>query len=151
MINYIPPQTAAKIAQTSGLTNETGWCPVDPVTFESTLAKGVHVIGDASIAGAMPKSGFSANGQGKVTAAAIVAMFRNEDPLSPSFANTCYSLVAPEYGISVAAVYRAEGGKIVSVKGAGGLSPKDAEATVRLAEARYAQGWYDSITMDMFA
>src|SRR5690606_17148673 len=55
VVNVIPPQWAGKIARDVGLANQTGWCPVDPVTFESTIHKNVHVIGDASIAGAMPK------------------------------------------------------------------------------------------------
>ncbi len=65
VLNVIPPQRAGKIAQTSGLADEKGWCPVDAKTFESTKAKGVHVIGDACIAGAMPKSAYSANSQGQ--------------------------------------------------------------------------------------
>jgi sulfide dehydrogenase [flavocytochrome c] flavoprotein subunit len=121
------------------------------VTFESQKLRGVHVIGDASIAGAMPKSGFSANSQAKVCAAAIVSMMKGEQPVSPSFANTCYSLVTPNYSISVAAVYRYTEGKISGVAGAGGVSPKDADAAARAQEAVYAQGWYDSITQDMFA
>ncbi|MGA1599782.1 MAG: FCSD flavin-binding domain-containing protein [bacterium] len=151
VINFIPAQWAGKIARDSGLTNEAGWCPVDQVTFESQKLPGVHVIGDASIAGAMPKSGFSANSQAKVCAAAIVSMMKGEQPVSPSFANTCYSLVTPNYSISVAAVYRYTEGKISGVAGAGGVSPKDADAAARAQEAVYAQGWYDSITQDMFA
>jgi sulfide dehydrogenase [flavocytochrome c] flavoprotein subunit len=151
VINFIPAQWAGKIARDSGLTNEAGWCPVDQVTFESQKLRGVHVIGDASIAGAMPKSGFSANSQAKVCAAAIVSMMKGEQPVSPSFANTCYSLVTPNYSISVAAVYRYTEGKISGVAGAGGVSPKDADAAARAQEAVYAQGWYDSITQDMFA
>ncbi|MGM0680197.1 MAG: FAD-dependent oxidoreductase, partial [Pseudomonadota bacterium] len=73
VINFIPPQKAGKIAHDAGLVDKTGWCPVDQRTFESTLHANVHVIGDASIAGSMPKSGFAANSQGKVCAAAIVS------------------------------------------------------------------------------
>jgi len=69
----------------------------------------------------------------------------------PSYVNTCYSLVAPDYGISVAAVYRYNKDKgIYKVKGSGGVSPKDADAEFRKLEARYAAGWYDSITFDAF-
>ena len=151
VINFIPPQRAGAIAQAAGLTGDNGWCPVNQTTFESTLQPGVHVIGDASIAGAMPKSGFSANSQAKVTAAAIVDLLAGRDPLAPSYANTCYSLVTPDYGISVAAVYRVGGeGKIVSVEGAGGVSPKTASADFRKKEAENAVGWYESITRDAF-
>ncbi len=150
VINFIPPQKAGKIAFAAGLTNDKGWCPVNQKTFESTIHKGIHVIGDACIAGKMPKSGFSANSQGKVTAAAIVAELGGKQAVSPSFANTCYSLVSPTYGISVAAVYRLGDKGIGPVKGAGGVSPMDGNDKFRQQEASYAEGWYLSITKDMF-
>ncbi len=150
VINFIPAQLAGKIARDAGLANDKGWCPVNQKTFESTIHPGIHVIGDACIAGKMPKSGFSANSQAKITAAAIVAAFKGRDMATPSYANTCYSLLGPDYGISVAAVYRLTDKGIVGVKGAGGLSPKDADADYRKQEAIYAEGWYASITEDMF-
>ncbi len=150
VINVIPPQSAGRIVLQAGLANDKGWYPVDPRTFESTLHKGIHVIGDASIAGKMPKSGFAANSQGKVCAAAVAAMLKGETPGEASFLNTCYSLIAPDCGISVAAVYRVTGDGIVGVKGAGGVSPADASTSFRQLEAEYAVGWYDSITTDMF-
>jgi sulfide dehydrogenase [flavocytochrome c] flavoprotein subunit len=152
VVNFIPPQKAGAIAHKAGLTNNDGWCPVNQRTFESTVHAGIHVIGDASIAGKMPKSGFAANSQGKVCAAAIVSAVHGFDMPEPSYVNTCYSLVSPTYGISVAAVYRFDKEKgIYGVKGAGGVSPKDADKTYRELEARYAVGWYDSITSDSFS
>ena len=44
--------------------------------------------------------------------------------------NTCYSLVAPDYGISVAGVYRPPNGLLADVEGAGGVSPLDAPPRV---------------------
>jgi len=151
VINFIPPQKAASLVHTAGLTNEAGWCSVNQRTFESHVHPGIHIIGDAAIAGKMPKSGFAANSQGKVCAAAIVASLHGIAMPDPSYVNTCYSLVAPNYGISVAAVYRynKEQG-IYKVEGSGGVSPKDADAAFRQLEARYAAGWYDSITSDAF-
>ena len=152
VINFIPAQHAGKVARDSGLTNKKGWCPVNQVTFESTLQPGIHVIGDASIAGKMPKSGFSANSQGKVAAAAIVSELAGQEPIEPSYANTCYSLITPEHGISVAKVYKISDKKtIVGIKGSGGLSPKNEDPIVRRQEAIYTQGWYDAIVQDMFA
>ena len=124
---------------------------MNQVTFESTLQPGVHVIGDSCIAGKMPKSGFSANSQGKVAAAAIVSAFSGSSPIEPSYANTCYSLVTPDHGISVAKVYKISNNSIVGVKGSGGLSPKKENVMTRQKEAEYAQGWYDAIVQDMFA
>ncbi len=53
--NVIPPQRAGAIAAIAGVADRTGWCPIDPATFESKLQPGIHVIGDAAIAGAMPE------------------------------------------------------------------------------------------------
>lgn len=151
VINLIPPQKAGAIAFASGLVNKDGWCPVNQKTFESTLHKDVHVIGDACIAGAMPKSGYAANSQGKVCAAAIVAGFNGLEAPEPSYVNTCYSIIAPDYGISVAAVYALEGDIIKSVAGAGGLSPSDTSARYRAKEAENARSWIRNIMADTFA
>ncbi|MEJ2142379.1 MAG: FCSD flavin-binding domain-containing protein [Gammaproteobacteria bacterium] len=151
VINFIPPQKAAPIVHTAQLTNNDGWCPVNQRTFESTVSPGIHIIGDASVAGQMPKSGFAANSQGKVCAAAIVSALNSLAMPEPSYVNTCYSLVSPDYGISVAAVYRYNSDKgIYKAEGSGGVSPIDADAEFRKSEARYAGGWYDSITSDAF-
>jgi sulfide dehydrogenase [flavocytochrome c] flavoprotein subunit len=148
--NVIPPQRAAAIADRAGVTNQTGWCPINPITFESTLVPGIHVVGDATIAGAMPKSAFSANSQGKVCAAAVVTMLRGAPPREPRLINTCYSLVAPDYGISVAGVYQPGGGMLADVKGAGGVSPLDAPADFRKTEAVLAEAWFRTITSEVF-
>jgi sulfide dehydrogenase [flavocytochrome c] flavoprotein subunit len=150
VINLIPAQKAGVIAQSAGLADESGWCPVNQQTFESDLHKDVHVIGDACIAGAMPKSGYAANSQGKVCAAAIVAAVNGQPAPEPSYVNTCYSIIAPDYGISVAGVYELKDGKIVSIEGAGGLSPATADARTRAIEVQFALGWFRNITADMF-
>lgn len=144
----VPPQSAGKLAITAGLTNESGFCPVDANTFESTVAKDVYVIGDAALAGAMPKSGYSASSQAKVCAAAIVAQLKGAAPMALSAINTCYSLLAPDYGISVAAVYQVAEGKIVGVPGSGGVSPMGANFQFRKKESDFAVGWYQSIAQD---
>jgi sulfide dehydrogenase [flavocytochrome c] flavoprotein chain len=144
--NIIPPQRAGLIAQAAGVADGTGWCPVTAETFESTLVPGIHVIGDASLAGAMPKSGFSANAQGKVVAAAIDALLRGEEPQSPKLINTCYSLAAPDYGFTIAGVYEVADGSLVSIEGSGGVSPSGVPETVRAREANYARAWYQTIT-----
>ncbi len=150
VINFIPPQQAGKVAQDSGLTDKSGWCPIDQKTFESKLMPNVHVVGDAAIASPMPKSGFAASTQAKVCAAAVAAMLAGETPGTPKFVNTCYSLVAPNYGISVAMVYGFANGKIVKIKGSGGLSPTGADEFFREQEAMFAEGWYRSISTDIW-
>ena len=150
VVNVIPPQSAGQIALKAGLADDKGWCPVDPKTFESKMHPGIHVIGDSSIAGTLPKSGFAANSEAKIAAAAIVAMLKGETVADASYVNTCYSLIAPNYGISVAGVYRITEKGIADVPGAGGVSPKEASEGFREDEAKYAVGWYASITADVW-
>jgi len=148
--NVIPPQRAGAIATAAGVADQTGWCPIDPVTFESRLRPGIHVIGDAAIAGAMPKSAFAADSQAKVCAAVVAGLLRDRVPAAQKLVNTCYSLVAPDYGISVAGVYYPRDGLLAEVEGAGGTSPADAGRAFRAAEARYAEAWFDTITTAVF-
>lgn len=150
VINFIPAQKAGAIAFAAGLTDDSGWCPVNKKTMESKLVPGIHVIGDAAIATSMPKSGYAANSQGKVTAAAIVASLNDKPVGVPSYINTCYSIAADDWAFSVSAVYRydAEQDIIAGVKGAGGLSPMDASAEDRKREVAYAHGWYNNICKD---
>jgi sulfide dehydrogenase [flavocytochrome c] flavoprotein subunit len=148
--NVIPPQHAGAIAVSSGIADQTGWCPIDPVTFEAHAQKGVHVIGDSAIAGGMPKSAFAANAQAKACAQAVALMLRGAQAPEPKLINTCYSLVKPDYGISVAGVYSPAKGLLADVPNAGGVSPANAPASFRAAEANYAEGWYKTITSEVF-
>jgi NADPH-dependent 2,4-dienoyl-CoA reductase/sulfur reductase-like enzyme len=148
--NVIPPQKAARIAELAQVTDRTGWCPVDAMTFESKQQANVHVIGDAAIMGGMPKSAFSANAQAKVCAAAVAKLIAGLKPDEPRLINTCYSLVAPDYGISVAGVYQPKNGVLTDVPGAGGISPIDAPRSTREAEAIYANAWFTTIGSEVF-
>ena len=148
--NVIPPQKAGRIAEGAGVADRTGWCPIDPVTFESKLQAGIHVIGDAAIAGAMPKSAFAANSQAKTCAAAVARLLTGAVPSTPKLINTCYSLVAPDYGISVAGVYQPSGGQLADVPGSGGVSPADAPRATRAVEAVLAEAWFRTITGEVF-
>lgn len=151
--NVIPPQAAARIAADAGLTDGSGWVPVNPRTFEARAAPGIHVIGDANIPGPMPKSGYVANSTAKQAVASAAALLRGEAPPEAVYYNTCYSHVGAEYGISVVNIFRpnAEGTAIVEVPNSGGISPRGNLPDQRRLEAIYADGWYESITKDMFA
>jgi len=148
--NIIPPQKAARVADLAQVADRSGWCPVDAMTFESKQQPNIHVIGDAAIMGAMPKSAFSANAQAKVCAAAVAKLLAGQKPEEPRLINTCYSVVAPDYGITVAGVYRPKDGVLSDIEGAGGVSPIDAPAATRAAEASYADGWFKTITTEVF-
>lgn len=148
--NVIPPQRAGAIAAQAGVADRTGWCPVEPVTFESTLRPGIHVLGDAAIMGGMPKSAFAANAQAKVCAVAIVELLAGRTPPDPILINTCYSLVAADYGISIAGVYRPTNGQLADIPGAGGVSPLEAVGGLRGQEALYASSWFRTITAEVY-
>ncbi len=151
--NVIPPQSAGGIAISAGLANESGWVPVDSLTFESRRVPGIHVIGDATIAPPMPKSGYVANSTAKQAVAAIAALLRGEaPPPAPVYFNTCYSHVGAEYGISIVGVFRpnAERTGFVETPNSGGVSPRGDLPEQRRLEALYADAWYGSITADMF-
>jgi len=150
VLNVIPAQTAGNVAFGAGLTDDKGWCPINLLTFESKMHAGVHVLGDSSVATGMPKSGYSANSQAKVCAAAIAALLNGQEPGTPSYVNTCYSIAGKDYGFSVAAVYRLaeDGSKITGVSS--GLTPGDASPEQLKREVLYAHSWFKNITHDIF-
>ncbi|MEO0467144.1 MAG: NAD(P)/FAD-dependent oxidoreductase [Pseudomonadota bacterium] len=148
--NIIPPQKAAEITDRAGVADQTGWCPIDAVTFESTLQPAIHVIGDAAIAAPMPKSAFSANLQAKVCAIQIARVLSGLAPEPTRLVNTCYSYTTPDQAISIVGAYSNEGGAFRSLAGAGGVSPSDADVSVREAEARQAVDWFAAITRESF-
>ncbi|MEW5972556.1 MAG: FCSD flavin-binding domain-containing protein [Pseudomonadota bacterium] len=151
MINLIPPLKAGQLALDTGLADGTGWCPVDGLTFESTIHKNVHVIGDASIAGDMPKSGYSANSQAKVVALQVKSLLAGEHLGDPLYQNTCYALAGNQnYGQFVADVFRVKDGRITRVQSPRYL-PLDAGPVQHSLAALYTHAWMKSFTDDCFA
>jgi len=151
VLNVLPTMRAGAIAVRTGLANMNArWCGVNFLTFESTVAKDVHVLGDSiQIAPGMPKSGHMANSQAKVAAAAIVAQL-NGWPVNPApmINNTCYSYVDAKNVIHVASVhqYVAAEKTFKTVAGSGGVSsaPNELEGT-------YAWSWARTIWADSLA
>lgn len=150
LVNVIPPQSAGKIALDAGLATVDGWCGIEPWTMESRVKKNIHVIGDSCWPDAMPKSGFAANSQAKICAAAVGALLRGDKPTEPVFMNICYSTIAPNYAVSINDTYRVSNDRIVALRGSGAESPLDASDAVRAAEYDYAEGWYASIMKEMY-
>ena len=148
VINMIPAQKAGQIAIDSGLTGDGDWAPVDPVTMESTLVAGVHVLGDSSIAGDMPKSGFSANSQAKVVANQVRAAMGDGRAFPPRFRNTCWSLLGQDDGVKVGADYKSGDEKIAKTEGF--ISQVGEDADMRQATAAEAVGWYEAISADVW-
>ena len=149
VINLIPPQKAGAIAQIAGLTDDTGWCPTDLVSLLARGQENIHVIGDAASTG-MPKSATVASNEAKVCAAAVGALLAGEPVGAPVYTNACYSLLAPEYGISVAMMYEVKEGMLAQIENSSGTSPLGADQKYRSKEAKDARGWYASIVADSF-
>jgi NADPH-dependent 2,4-dienoyl-CoA reductase/sulfur reductase-like enzyme len=148
LVNVIPAQRAGVIAQIAGVTNEAGWAPVDPNSMRSTIDWNVFVLGDASIAGDMPKSGFSANSQAKVAAMTLRHDLTGARAFPARYANTCWSLIAPEDGVKIGAQYQPTEEKIASVSSF--VSETGEDAATRKQTYEESLGWYAGIVADMF-
>jgi len=148
VLNVLPPMRAGSIAVQTGLANANArWCGVNYLTFESTAAKDIHVLGDSiQIAPAMPKSAHMANSHAKVAAAAVVAELAGwEVNTAPMLTNTCYSFVDGRSVIHVASVheYVAAEKTFKTVAGSGGVSAGPTEQ-----EGTYAWNWARTIWAD---
>lgn len=152
VLNIIPAQKAGKIAFTAGLTDDTGWCPIKPDSFESTLHAGIHIIGDSSNASPLPKSGFAANSEAKACALAIAALLNDREPSQAAFTNGCYSVVGDGYAISIVANYALsdDHSYIKKIANSGGTSPLEASDDTHAVDVQYAYSWYNNFTKDVF-
>jgi sulfide dehydrogenase [flavocytochrome c] flavoprotein chain len=146
--NVIPAQEAGHLAQQAGLVDQSGWCPIDPMTFESKLHPGIHVIGDAAKAGDMAKSAFASNSQAKVCAFAILAALTGSERFAPHLFNTCFTLLASDDAVTSAISYSAEP-ETIKVNDLF-LSKVGDNAETRREAAREANGWYAAFTHDVF-
>jgi NADPH-dependent 2,4-dienoyl-CoA reductase/sulfur reductase-like enzyme len=149
VMNLIPPQRAGALVRDFANVNRR-WVGVDWLTLQAQAAPGVHVVGDALMsAPGMPKSGHLANQQGKLAAAAVLALLRGE-PVAPAplVMNTCYSFTTPSEAMHVASVHQYDPADrtMKLVPGAGGLSPQ-----ASALEAAYARGWAENIWADSLA
>lgn len=148
VLNIIPPQMAGILAQTAGLVDETGWCPVSFPSFESHRVRGIHVIGDACRAEPMPKSAFAAYSQAKVCAASVIELLRGNEPTPTKLINNCYSFLGPDLAISITGVY----GGSPDEKGLQSLivaeTPPGGD---RRQEAENATAWQNLFMREVFA
>lgn len=149
LLNIIPAQKAGQIAHEAGLVNDAGWVPIDPASMRSKADENVFVIGDASIAGDMPKSGFSANSQAKVAAMMIRGDLTGSSTFPARYANTCWSLIETDDGVKVGAQYEPTEEKIASVSSF--ISQTGESDELRRETYEESLGWYDGIIEDMFS
>lgn len=146
--NVIPPQKAGRIAEIAGAADNTGWCPIDPVSFASNLLPNVHVIGDACFVGGIPKSASAAVAQGKACAAAIVNLLAGKPPEPPRLTSVCYNTVAPAYAFSLSGIYQPKADQFTEIELR--TSPVEASREMRAQEAESAVNWFKTITGEAF-
>ena len=149
LVNVIPAQIAGKIARDAGLTNQTGWCAIDAASMKSAVDPNVYIVGDASIAGDMPKSSFSANSQAKVAALMIRGELTKSATFPARYTNTCWSLIETDDTVKVGGRYEAKDGKITAVETF--VSKTGESADLRKQTQAENMGWYAGITADIFS
>ncbi|MBS1139804.1 MAG: pyridine nucleotide-disulfide oxidoreductase [Proteobacteria bacterium] len=149
VINAIPPHRAGKVVASNGLANVGGrWAGVDVLTYQSTAAPGVHVIGDAS-ATTQPKAGHIANQEAKICADAILRLLsgRSPDP-SPITNSACYSPITSDTASWLTAIFAYDpvSGTMQPVPGAAGEAPTR-------SKDNYEEmiKWFNTLMEDSFA
>lgn len=145
--NVIPAMKAGRICDLAGVT-EGNWAPVNAHDMSSKMDENIHILGDSSAQGDMPKSGFSANSQAKVCAMAVRGALTGSKVFPAKFSNTCWSLIDTDDGVKVGATYEATDEKIAKVDGF--ISQTGESADLRRATFEESVGWYAGITSDMF-
>ncbi len=148
LVNVIPAQMASKIARDAQLVDGSGFCPINPETMQSANDKSIYVVGDACIAGDMPKSAFAANSQAKVAAMNVRGELTQSRVFPARYSNTCWSLLAPDDTVKVGGSYAAKDGKIGAVETF--MSQTNETPAQRKDQQAENMGWYAGITKDIF-
>jgi NADPH-dependent 2,4-dienoyl-CoA reductase/sulfur reductase-like enzyme len=149
LANVIPAQMAGRVARDAGLANASGFCPIDPASMKSANDSNLYVMGDASIAGDMPKSAFSANSQAKVAAMMIRGELTKSQTFPARYTNTCWSLIETDDTVKVGGRYEAKDGKIAAVETF--ISKTGEPADLRRQAQQENMGWYSGIVADIFS
>jgi sulfide dehydrogenase [flavocytochrome c] flavoprotein subunit len=147
-VNVVPAQMAGEIARSAGLAPPGGYCTIDPASMKSVVDPDIFVLGDACIAGDMPKSAFAANSQAKVAAMVIRGELTNSRIFPARYLNTCWSLIDTDDAIKVGGRYEPRDGRIAATE-TFVSQPGESEALRRETQEEN-MGWYAGITADMF-
>jgi NADPH-dependent 2,4-dienoyl-CoA reductase/sulfur reductase-like enzyme len=148
LANIIPEQRAGRIARDAGFTDQTGYCPIEPTSMRTLEDHNIHIIGDACIAGDMPKAAFSANSQAKVVAMTIMADLAGRPAFPARYATVCWSFIAPDDTVKVGGSYRAKDGRIASVDSF--ISQKEDNLALRKRNGEENLDWYAAMAVDIF-
>lgn len=150
VVNLIPRHRAGAIVAKAGLATATDgrFAPVDVLSYASTIAPKVHVIGDSS-ATTQPKAGHIANQEAKVCADALVRLFagRQPDP-APVTNSACYSTITRTEAGWLNAVFQYD-------PAAKAMAPvlKSFAASVGWTSENFKEmgKWFDALMADSFA
>ena len=125
-------------------------CAIDPATMKSTVDPNIFVLGDACIAGDMPKSAFSANSQAKVAAMMMRGELTRRRTFPARYTNTCWSLIETDDCDQGRRRLRAEGRQ--DRRDRRPSSRKPGESRRRCASRTRRKTWagMPAITADMF-
>lgn len=148
LVNVIPRQTAGRIAVTAGLTDAEGYCPVDPGTMQSRQHEDIFVLGDAAVAGDMPKSAFAAASQARVVAAAVRHRLLGTPAPPARFRNKCWSLIAEQDSVFVGGWYEPRDGRIAQVEAE--ISALEDSTAIRQTNYADSAGWFLGLTGELW-
>lgn len=147
-VNVIPAQMAGAIAREAGLAPAGGYCAIDPATMKSTVDPEIVVLGDACIAGDMPKSAFSANNQAKVAAMVVRGELTGAPTFPARYFNTCWSLIDADDAIKVGGRYEPREGRIAATESF--ISQPGESDEIRRRTQAENLAWYEAICADIF-
>lgn len=149
VLNVIPNQSAGKLVHDTGLANVGGnWAGVNPLSYESTAAANIHVIGDAQGTG-QPKAGHIANAEAKVCADAILRLLNGLSPYGAPVTNSaCYTPISSDTATWLTAVfaYDAASGTMKPVSGSSGAASAPSNRNYRRMF-----DWANNLFSDTFA
>lgn len=149
VVNVIPPQRAGALVLNAGLANANGgrFAGVDLLTYESTAAPNVHVIGD-SHSSAQPKAGHIAAQEARVLVDAVTRILRGDRPdPAPMTNSSCFSPITASTASWLTAVFAYDPvtrGMVV-VPGASAES-----ARVTTDNFQEMQAWFGNLMADTF-
>ena len=150
VLSLIPPQRAADLTAAAGLRDPSGWCPVNHMTFESSLRPGIHVIGDSAALGSVPKTAYAAVAEGEAAAQAIVALDHGQQQPSPVLQSVVHALAAPDIGFSMKDIFKLRDGFWTLDPSEAVVSPRVADASVRRQDAIAAAASLDATVNDLW-
>ncbi len=108
VINIVPPHKAHRFCFDNDLV-ENDWCPVEFKNFESKRHKDVHIIGDSVDGDPMPKTGYLASNQARITVQAINDEWHDRPIGTPFLINDCVAMAGKNWGMSLMETFRYAG------------------------------------------